>query len=283
MDKNWIEQLPLEGIQEVTPMAGGDVNDAYKVEAVENTYFLLVQPSKSREFYDAEISGLKHFEEIGINAPRVIDSGEIDGDAYLLLSFIQEGSGGQEALGQMVAKMHLDHQKDGEFGYDYRHEGGDMTFDNSWTDSWIDLFVTNRLDVLANLVVDRGYWTSSYLELYKEVRQVIVDTLSQHDSKPSFLHGDLWAGNYMYDENGQPVLFDPSPFYGDREFDLGATTVFGGFTNDFYQAYDAVYPLTNGAWDRIKFYKFYLLFVHLAKFGNSYKRSVDEVMNDILA
>ena len=132
MDKNWIEQLPLEGIQEVTPMAGGDVNDAYKVDSVENTYFLLVQPSKSREFYDAEISGLKHFEEIGVNAPRVIDSGEINGDAYLLLSFIQEGSGGQEALGQGKC---TDHQKDGDF-YDYKRRWR-YDFD-TWTDSWID-------------------------------------------------------------------------------------------------------------------------------------------------
>lgn len=70
--------------------------------------------------------------------------------------------------------------------------------------------------------------------------------------------------------------------YGDREFDLGATTVFGGFGEDFYAAYDEKYPLTEGAWERIKFYKLYLLMIHLVKFGSVYAGSVNETMNDIL-
>ena len=55
------------------------------------------------------------------------------------------------------------------------------------------------------------------------------------------------GGNYMFLKNGEPALFDPMPLYGDREFDLGATRVFGGFSEEFYEAYDKAYPLPDGA------------------------------------
>ena len=283
LNKKWHNNLPISDIVSISPVAGGDVNDAYKVETKTAEYFLLVQPNRSEAFYLSEAAGLEKFAEIGVNAPKVISSGEIDGDAYLLLSFIDEGSGSQADLGHMVAKLHLEHNENGQFGYDFPHEGGDMTFDNAWTDSWIELFVERRLDVIRDLVVERGYWNKDDLDLYDKTRQVIVEALENHNSKPSFLHGDLWAGNYMFERDGTPVLFDPSPFYGDREFDLGATTVFGGFSGDFYDAYDEVYPSEEDAWNRIRFYKFYLIFVHLAKFGGLYKGSCKELMLDIIS
>lgn len=38
----------------------------------------------------AEIAGLNAFEEAGVTAPHVIDSGEINGDAFLILSYLDE-------------------------------------------------------------------------------------------------------------------------------------------------------------------------------------------------
>ncbi len=43
MNKEWQSQLPIENIQKITPVSGGDVNDAYKIESKEDDYFLLVQ------------------------------------------------------------------------------------------------------------------------------------------------------------------------------------------------------------------------------------------------
>ena len=53
--------------------------------------------------------------------------------------------------------------------------------------------------------------------------------------------------------DGSPALFDPAPFYGDREFDLGITTVFGGFTREFYDEYEKHYPLGKGSRKRLDF------------------------------
>ncbi|AQM41158.1 fructosamine kinase [Staphylococcus cohnii] len=283
MKTQWQSQLPLDNIRSIVPVSGGDVNEAYRVETSQSPYFLLVQRQRSKDFFAAEVAGLNLFEKSGITAPIVIDSGEIDGDAYLLLSFLNEGTQGSQAdLGSLVAKMHQQQQPDGKFGFDLPYEGGDVSFNNNWSDSWMTIFVERRLDHLKDRLVNQGLWIEDDVQTYHKVREKIVSSLRNHTSKPSLLHGDLWGGNYMFLENGQPALFDPAPLYGDREFDLGITTVFGGFTQAFYDAYNKHYPLSKGANQRLEFYRLYLLMVHLLKFGSMYAGSVDRSMENIL-
>ncbi|MCQ9294070.1 fructosamine kinase family protein [Staphylococcus cohnii] len=283
MKTQWQSQLPLDNIRSIVPVSGGDVNEAYRVETSQSPYFLLVQRQRSKDFFAAEVAGLNLFEKSGITAPIVIDSGEIDGDAYLLLSFLNEGTQGSQAdLGSLVAKMHQQQQPDGKFGFDLPYEGGDVSFNNNWSDSWMTIFVERRLDHLKDRLVNQGLWIEDDVQTYHKVREKIVSSLRNHTSKPSLLHGDLWGGNYMFLENGQPALFDPAPLYGDREFDLGITNVFGGFTQAFYDAYNKHYPLSKGANQRLEFYRLYLLMVHLLKFGSMYAGSVDRSMENIL-
>jgi len=283
MDSAWQEKLPLEHIKSISPISGGDVNEAFRVETEDEIYFLLVQRQKSASFYAAEIAGLKLFEKANIMAPKVIDSGVIEEDAYLLLTYLDEGvSGSQKALGELVAHMHHQHQPNQQFGFDLPYEGGDISFDNQWTDSWIVLFVEKRLDKLKERLSQLGLWTEDDLAKYETTRKVIVNELENHDSEPSLLHGDLWGGNYMFLTDGSPALFDPAPLYGDREFDLGITTVFGGFTEAFYDAYHEVYPMCEGVERRLEFYRLYLLMVHLVKFGSMYASSVSRSMQQII-
>lgn len=54
-----------------------------------------------------------------------------------------------------------------------------------------------------------------------------------HEPSPSLLHGDLWGGNAGFDSAGEPVIFDPAVYFGDREAELAFTRMFGGFSADF--------------------------------------------------
>jgi fructosamine-3-kinase len=110
------------------------------------------------------------------------------------------------------------------------------------------------------------------------MRQAFSDYYDQHQVIPSLLHGDLWAGNYMFDDTGQPVLIDPDAVYGDREFDLAMTTIFGGFEPAFYQAYQQEYPLAKGVNERLPWYQFYYLCMHLILFGETYGPAVDGIL-----
>lgn len=282
MNTNWSDVLSIGQIDRVTPVAGGSINQAFEIDAGADTYFLLFQPGAEEAFYAAEIAGLELFEEHGIRAPQVVESGDFPKGAYLLLTYLDEvASGDQAELGRMVADLHRVQSESGRFGFDYPTEMDDVSFSNDWTETWFDQFVRGRLDSLYQQIDQAGYFNAQESELADQVYDIICQELKDHDSKPALLHGDLWSGNYMFVRGGKPALFDPAPFYGDREFDLGATLTFGGFSQAFYQDYEEAYPLEEGAWDRIEFYNLYLLLVHLVKFGSSYKGSVIRSMNKI--
>jgi protein-ribulosamine 3-kinase len=48
----------------------------------------------------------------------------------------------------------------------------------------------------------------------------LVNLLADPVGDPSLLHGDLWSGNIGVDTQGQPVMFDPAPYYGYPEAEL---------------------------------------------------------------
>ncbi|MDU1822207.1 MAG: fructosamine kinase family protein, partial [Staphylococcus epidermidis] len=59
MNEQWMSALPLDNVKDISPISGGDVNEAFKVTTVEeDTFFLLVQRQRSEAFYAAEIAGL---------------------------------------------------------------------------------------------------------------------------------------------------------------------------------------------------------------------------------
>jgi len=282
MNNQWVSQLPLKDIRNVKKMRGGDVNDAYQVKTKDKTYFLLIQPNHSEDFFANEIASLKELTKAGITVPKVHGSGKINGDAFLLMDFLEQGQGSYRDLGHMVAKMHKYHSENKQFGFNYPYEGGEISFSNEWTSSWSELFVKRRLDGLRDAIVNNNLWNPDQENTYEKVRSKILEDLSNHDSDPSLLHGDLWGGNHMFLKDGTPALFDPDSLYGDREFDLGATVTFSAYPADFYEAYEEAYPLSNEAYRRIEFYRLYILMIHLNKFGGIYATRVDQSMNDIL-
>lgn len=277
------DNLPIKNIYDVRILSGGDVNEAYKIYSDEGIYFCLIQKNARKNFFQGEIEGLKLFEENNIRAPRYISDGKVGDDSYLLLEYLEEAfDGDQRKLAKLVAKMHRVENPNGQFGFDYSYEGSKISFSNSYRDTWKEIFLNERMDKLANLLSQNGLWGDTRLENYKKVRDIIDKSLDDHKSRPSLLHGDLWAGNFMFLENGEPAIFDPSPLFGDREFDIGISMVFSGFDKNFYQEYNKIYPLEDGYILRLEFYKLYLLMIHLHKFGKTYMSSVDMEIEKII-
>lgn len=282
MNQDFLKKLPLKDIRSVHPVGGGDVNEAYKVETGDDIFFLLVQPNTTKDFFVPEAAGLRDFARAGVTAPEVIDLGEIGSDAYLLITYLDEGgTRDYPSLAKMVSKLHRYTSESGLFGYDYPHRGAKMTYDNSWTDSWVALFIERRLDPLRDELLKLGYWSSAEVSEYENAREIMVSDLEGRAITPSLLHGDLWGGNHMFLTDGCPAIFDPSPFFGDREFDLGVATSFGVYPREFFDVYDREFPLDSGWEGRLAYYRLYVYMNHLHKFGYSYESRVHQTLREI--
>lgn len=81
------------------------------------------------------------------------------------------------------------------------------------------------------------------------------------------MHGDLWIGNAGATTDG-PVLFDPACFFGHSEFDLAIMKIFGGFSDEFFQAYYEILPQEEGFEQRERYYLLYNYLNQLNLFGD---------------
>jgi protein-ribulosamine 3-kinase len=100
---------------------------------------------------------------------------------------------------------------------------------------------------------------------------------------PSPLHGELWSGNAGALATGEPVLFEPAIYYGDREADLAMTELFGGFGGAFYAAYEASWPLPPGYARRRQLDNLYHVLNHANLFGGGYVAQAQRMIGQLLA
>ena len=106
----------------------------------------------------------------------------------------------------------------------------------------------------------------------------VFEELLGKDVTPSVLHGDLWAGNYLISTNDTPYLIDPATYWGHSMVDIAMSRLFGGFRNEFYDAYHSIIPKTVNYDAQIDLYQLYFLLVHLNLFGRSYYGSVSSIL-----
>ena len=192
----------------------------------------------------------------------------------------QGGQGSLRKLGEGLAAMHRVTRE--EFGWDRDNTIGSTPQVNTKEKDWVAFYRTHRLEYQLRLVAEHGHGGT----FQRKAERLLSDLeLFFRDYRPmaSLLHGDLWGGNYGFDTAGNPVVFDPAVYYGDREADLAMTELFGGFGTDFYAAYRERHPLDGGYAVRRHLYNLYHVLNHLNLFGGGYRSQAEGLIERLLA
>ena len=234
--------------------------------------------------FEAEAAGLEALRLAdAVRVPRALSVGAQAGTAWLALEWIQSGAlsrATDSLLGEQLARQHRSSQP--AFGWNRNNTIGSTPQLNDWEDSWVAFFRDRRLQFQLSLAEQNGYGG----RLQKRGGALLArldEFFSSYRPLPSLLHGDLWGGNRIADERGQPVIFDPAVYYGDREADLAMTRLFGGFGAGFYSAYEGAWALDAGAAARVDLYNLYHVLNHLNLFGGGYLGQATAMIDSLLA
>ena len=273
LPKEILDSLALDG--KAIPIAGGDVNQSYRIITAENNYFLKFHPGVDQSFFQAEVNGLKELTDF-IRVPQVYNWGQTAEGSYLVMEWIEPGEGTQEELAAALSMIH--HHTQELFGFYEDNYIGVLPQVNAQTNNWVDYFLTCRLDVQVELSKLHNVWNLKREEHYLRLKEHIYQAWQKREVMPSLLHGDFWSGNYFFDTTGKPVFIDPAVSYGDREMDIAMSQLFGGFRQEFIATYEDLFPLEEGWQQRQPIYQLYYLLVHLNQFGESYGEQVDEIL-----
>lgn len=263
------------------PVAGGDISAAWQITAADQSVFLKTGPLTAYDMFLAEADGLRELAHANaLRVPKVLGCVASTNECLLALEWIdlELATPATEALlGQRLAKQHR-HTAE-QFGWKRDNTIGSTLQQNNWSDDWVQFYAERRLGYQLELAAKNGYTGVLQSEGLR-----LLDNLGYYFSnywpEASLLHGDLWAGNWA-SSNGEPVVFDPAVYYGDRENDLAMTELFGGFTQTFYAAYDDAWPMSPGSDQRMLLYQLYYMLNHLNLFGASYLPRVERLFFEL--
>ena len=262
-------------------MGGGCINTAIRLSDGNTQWFVKLNQASRLDMFQAEAEGLQELADAGaIRVPRPLCTGTADGQSYIVMEYISLGGSGSNALaGEQLAALHRHQAKS--FGWKRHNTIGSTHQPNDWTADWVDFWRRHRLGFQLEEAARNGLGQ----DIQRLGERLLEDfpALMDHAPIPSLLHGDLWGGNLGHDHRGNPVIYDPATYYGDREAEIAMTELFGGFGKAFYDAYNAAWPLDPGYRSRRTFYNLYHILNHANMFGGGYLGQAKRMMESLLA
>ena len=265
-------------------VAGGSINTCYYWPGGAAPLFVKIGPRAAHEAFAAEAEGLRELHSAGaLRVPQVLASGVADTAAFLALEWIERGPGGaacERRLGEGLAALHAVTAP--RFGWRRDNTIGRTPQANAWSAVWLEFFRERRLRPQLTLGERHGF-PRRLSERGARLLEALPALLEGHRPRASLLHGDLWGGNWLATTTGEPVLFDPAVYYGDRETDLAMTRLFGGFGAAFHRAYERAAPLPAGAALRAELYNLYHVLNHANLFGGGYAAQAQSTIDRLLS
>ncbi|MBW8189970.1 fructosamine kinase family protein [Neiella marina] len=269
-------------ISQAEPVSGGDINQAYRLHTTAGAMFIKLNRAERAAMFEQEATGLAAIAATQtIRTPQVIATGVTEHHGFLALSWHQpqpaEARDWQQ-LAEQLAALHLadaatDNAKP--FGFIRDNFIGTTPQPNNQHSYWPEFFAEQRIGHQLSLLGDQLPLPTH------DVCQKIARILARNTVKPALLHGDLWAGNILFDSAG-PLLIDPACYVGDGEADIAMTWLFGGYPTGFYDAYRAHITKPDDFEIRHQIYNLYHLLNHATLFGSHYLAQAEATIDNIM-
>lgn len=267
-------------ITQIQPVSGGDINQAFRLQTSGTSFFVKYQ--KSPQAFDmlrTEAIALQVLAKAGvIRVPKVITWASLEqNDAMLLMEYISPGhatSDQMRTFGHQLARLHRTSRAN--YGWQEDNYIGTLLQSNRSHATAAAFLQTERLQPQWEMAREQGFFSTRDERAFVHLLQTLPSIIPEE--QPALIHGDLWGGNYLIDQDGCAVLIDPASSYGLREMDIAMSRLFGHFGSAFYAGYNEEWPLPHGYAEREPIHQLYYLLAHVNLFGQSYTSSVQRIL-----
>ncbi len=264
-----------------SPAGGGSIAQTGVIETQNGQRYILKTGFPGRMF-PCEANGLGELAKPGVIRTPVVAAAN---DRMLIIEYIAQSLRPKDffqRFGQSLARLHRTTAEN--FGFYEDNFIGATPQPNRPEDDeasdWTAFYLNKRLLYQYRLAERNGYASARLRTGFLKLESRIASLLEGSEEPPALLHGDLWGGNYLCDERGDAVLIDPAVYYGHREAELAMTKLFGGFSPEFYRAYQQEYPLKEGWQRREGLYLLYHVMNHLNLFGTGYLSQAERILGE---
>ncbi|MBD1575586.1 MULTISPECIES: fructosamine kinase family protein [Vibrio] len=268
-------------LREKERLNDGETNRCYLIGDGEQRYFIKVNERNCLAKFEAEFENLSALNATAtLCVPEPILCGTTKTHSFLVLNHYVTKPLQLDAdfyqLGQQLARLHCwGEQRD--YGYDADTYVGLNLQPNAWHKKWCLFFAEHRIGWQLQLLKEKGIEFGDIETIVQKVKL----SLAGHQPNPSLLHGALSRHNVALSFAG-PLCYDPSSFWGDREYDLAIAEYDGPANAAFMQGYQALSPLDNGYQQRKTVYQLYYLLCLCNQYGGEYLIECDNTISSFL-
>jgi len=275
--QKWDSELIIYRTQR---LGGGCISNAFQLATNKGFLFLKWNSSGAATLFVTEAESLLELKATNnqyIQFPEPLLWREIDENpGFLLTTYLEQGSCGNddEKLALGLAQLHRNSSVN--FGFKTGNYCGATLQNNAFKTDWTTFYIENRIQFIVGLIREKRDWSAVDDVLTDQFLKRLPGLLC-HSVKPSLIHGDLWLGNCMFCKKA-PALIDPCVSYSDREMEWAMMLLFGGFSNNVFEVYQAEYPFEHGWKERLPVYQLYPILNHYYLFGGYYKEQALAIM-----
>jgi fructosamine-3-kinase len=193
-------------VRGVTPVGGGSVGAAARVDTSSGALFVKWADGEARASFGSEAEGLARLAAVAppdLVVPGALDAGDDGATGWIVLPWLDAGRPDADAwrrFGRALAALHAappdvddparpyGQPRDGWIGRKPQATGLDA--------DWARFFGERRLLAQAAVVRARGAWEARWDVPLERLVGRLADVIPSRPP-PATLHGDLWAGNAL--------------------------------------------------------------------------------------
>lgn len=224
----------------------------------------------------AEAAGLRWLREASSSVVQVVSVDE-DSLTTKRINQVAPSAAAARRAGQELARIHLAGAPafgSPPAGWEGPNYIGTQRQECTPVEAWGNFYSQQRVLPFAESAYAVGHLSSGGLDLVRQACAAIES--APWAVQPARIHGDLWAGNLLFGEDG-PVFIDVAAHGGHPETDLGMLSLFGApFLDDIYAGYHQISPLSRDVREWTPLHQLHPLAVHAYTHGAGYSRPLTD-------
>lgn len=277
--KERLESLLGSPVAGMRRLNGGNIADISAVKLADGRTVVVKRPHPEGGLaaLTVEAMMLRYLaEHSSLPVPQVLHAE----DDLLVMTFIPHSGrmtgAGERAAGRAIARLH--EVTADKYGFERTTVIGPLAQSNDPSSDWMEFFRDQRLLAMGRTCLDAGRIDAAAFMRLERLASKLGALLPRRPAA-SLLHGDLWGGNILGNDDTVAGFVDPAIYYGDGEMDLAFISLFGSVGSAFFVGYQDERRVSKGFFEgRRDIYNLWPLLVHVRLFGGAYWSQVDAVL-----